>query len=397
MRIAGAWTPVALAARLVSPLATLRLRWSLMNTASRLLRESAPPTARGVRATLRAALRDPTLDTFYSVPGEVGYLDVDGWPVAVPSVGDQAEGRPPAGRWRMTFPAENGEAAAVVELDGRRWARRPAVEAALAPTALWLRNVALQSGLQAQLARTAAVRRQVSEVEAMERLRLERDLLDDVQRQLADLEQNAAALGHGQGYGYSQITNGPLAELLSELQAGLRAARRAIHEVASGVEPAELRDKGLLPALWCAAVRLRLTVAADVPDGAGAPGGRDPRNIAPAEADVGGHNLLRAAGVAPSTERLMYFALTEALTNVAKHAGTAAVVIRLRWDDGCLTGEVVDNGRGGAAAREGGGLAGLVDRIRAMDGSLSLHSEPGRGTRLTVRLPLGARPPDGSD
>ncbi|MBL7500409.1 sensor histidine kinase [Frankia nepalensis] len=362
-----------------------------MNTTSRLLRQSTRPTARGVRAALRTALRDRTLDVFYSIPGDAGYLDVDGWPVAASFVDDRGAGGPPAGRWRMTFPAERGEATAVVELASRRWARRRAVEAALAPTALWLCNVALRGGLQAQLARTAAARRQTGEVEAVVRLRLEHKLLADVQRQLADLEQSVAALGHGD----DQLTEGPLAELLSEFQAGLRAARQATQEVAGGVEPAELRDRGLLPALCRTAARLGLAVTVDAGDGAGPPEGADPCHSARAAVDPGDPALLRADEVAPSTKRLMYFALTEALTNVAKHAGAARVVIRLRCDESWLTGEVADNGRGGATVRAGGGLDGLAERVHAMDGSLSLHSEPGRGTRLTVRLPLVARPPDG--
>jgi len=88
-------------------------------------------------------------------------------------------------------------------------------------------------------------------------------------------------------------------------------------------------------------------------------------------------------------EASVYFFVSEGLTNVAKHAHASRATLRLTADDDQLTVEVADDGVGGASFRSGGsGLAGLADRIAALEGQLELRSEPGRGTTLYATLPL---------
>ena len=87
-------------------------------------------------------------------------------------------------------------------------------------------------------------------------------------------------------------------------------------------------------------------------------------------------------------EAAAYFVTAEALTNVAKYANATEASVQLELDDGCLRVAVQDDGVGGADPALGTGLAGLRDRVDALDGRLEIESEQGCGTTLTVELPL---------
>ena len=82
-----------------------------------------------------------------------------------------------------------------------------------------------------------------------------------------------------------------------------------------------------------------------------------------------------------------YFVIAEALANVAKYAQATGATVAVRRANGCVTVEVTDDGIGGADAAQGSGLRGLGDRVAALDGTLSLDSPPGNGTRLHVEIP----------
>jgi signal transduction histidine kinase len=88
-----------------------------------------------------------------------------------------------------------------------------------------------------------------------------------------------------------------------------------------------------------------------------------------------------------AVETAAYFVVSEALTNVAKHAVGAAARITVERHDGRLTVEVADDGPGGATIDAGSGLRGLSDRVAALDGRLELHSPPRAGTRVLCELP----------
>jgi signal transduction histidine kinase len=83
-----------------------------------------------------------------------------------------------------------------------------------------------------------------------------------------------------------------------------------------------------------------------------------------------------------------YFVVSEALANVAKYAQAESAHVAVRRANGNVTVEVSDDGAGGADASRGSGLRGLADRVAALDGTLSLDSPPGRGTRLRAEIPL---------
>ena len=96
-------------------------------------------------------------------------------------------------------------------------------------------------------------------------------------------------------------------------------------------------------------------------------------------------------------ESAAYFVVSEALTNVAKYAEATRASVCVRRVDGRVAVEVADDGVGGADTARGSGLRGLADRVAALDGTLTLDSPPGRGTRVRAEIPCGSPPrlPDG--
>jgi signal transduction histidine kinase len=130
--------------------------------------------------------------------------------------------------------------------------------------------------------------------------------------------------------------------------------------MARGIHPAILTEEGLEAALGSLAERAPLPVQVDV-------------------------HLDRR--LAQDVEATAYFVVSEALTNAAKHAAASHVVVVGRLHEGRLSVEVTDDGRGGADARSGSGLQGLSDRLATLDGTLTVDSPVGGGTRLRAEVP----------
>ena len=188
------------------------------------------------------------------------------------------------------------------------------------------------------------------------RRRIERDLHDGTQQRLvsATLQLRAA-----------EATLPPdMEELARELRGvatGLDGALDELREFARGIHPAILAEGGLAPALRALARRSAVPVRLQLP-----PNGRLPERI----------------------EVAVYFVVSEALANAAKHAQASVVAIELEQTDAVLRVHVEDDGVGGADLRHGSGILGLKDRVEALSGRLTLRSEPGAGTSITVELPL---------
>ena len=215
----------------------------------------------------------------------------------------------------------------------------------------YLRDIAERKRAEAEL---RASRARLVEVADAERHRIQRNLHDGAQQRLTSVLLSLGRLRE------SAAGHGTLLDLaIDELAAGLSELR----ELASGLHPAVLSERGLVPALEALALRAPVPVEL-----AAVPAERLPEPV----------------------EVAAYYVVAEALANVHKHAGARKIVVRGAVDGGVLVVEVVDDGAGGADP-EGEGLRGLADRVEALGGTLELDSPAGRGTRLRARIPGALR------
>jgi signal transduction histidine kinase len=188
-----------------------------------------------------------------------------------------------------------------------------------------------------------------------ERRRLERNLHDGAQARLVAL---AMLLNHTRARAAS--APGDVPELLDEAIGQLKTSLAELRELARGIHPAVLTEQGLGPALGALAARVPVPVTL---------------------ATDGDDRLPEPLKVAA------YFAVSEALANVAKYAQATEASVAVRRENGRVTVDVSDDGIGGADPAHGSGLRGLADRVAALDGTLALDSPPGHGTRLHIELP----------
>jgi signal transduction histidine kinase len=143
----------------------------------------------------------------------------------------------------------------------------------------------------------------------------------------------------------------------------LGAAQIELRDLARGLHPVALSERGLRSALESLTVSSEIPVTIDV----------------------------REDDLPDEIEVAAYFVVCEALTNARKYARAEAVRVRVEILDESLLVEVADDGRGGADPAHGTGLLGLADRVEALGGSLEIDSPPGAGTRVSARLPLAGR------
>jgi PAS domain S-box-containing protein len=188
------------------------------------------------------------------------------------------------------------------------------------------------------------------------RRRIERDLHDGAQQRLVTVRLQLSLARR-------VVETNPAAGLgmIEAINEELRLALAELRELARGIHPATLSERGLRPAVDALAMRCPVPVEIE-----GLPDGR----------------------FAAGTEAAAYFTIAEALTNVAKYAGADCATIRGAIERDALVVEVRDDGVGGADAGDGSGLTGLADRVRAQGGTLSVMSPPGAGTTVRAVLPL---------
>jgi signal transduction histidine kinase len=183
------------------------------------------------------------------------------------------------------------------------------------------------------------------------RRRLERNLHDGAQQRLIALLLQLRGAQRG-----TVDASAAVSAAVEELAAAVRELR----ELAQGIHPSALTERGLQAALRIVAARAPLDVELDVTD-------------TPLETNV---------AVAA------YYIVSEALNNVAKYSAASRAAVRVRETGDRLVVVVEDDGRGGADLNAGTGLRGLLDRVTALDGELEIMSPPGGGTRLRAELPL---------
>jgi len=185
--------------------------------------------------------------------------------------------------------------------------------------------------------------------------RIERDLHDGAQARLV-------ALAMDLGMAKEKLLADPAvgARMVADAHGEVKVALQELRDLARGIHPAILTDRGLGPALSAVAARctVRVSVTVDLP-----------------------------ARPVPAIEGIAYFTVSELLQNVSKHSGGSRAEVDVWQAAGRLMVQVSDNGRGGAATGAGSGLTGLAERLDSVDGVLVVHSPACGPTRVTAELP----------
>ncbi|HET9560026.1 MAG TPA: sensor domain-containing protein, partial [Actinomycetota bacterium] len=214
-----------------------------------------------------------------------------------------------------------------------------------------------QHQLQARVDALQASRDRAVDAAEAERRRIERDLHDGAQQRLV-------ALAMDLGMARAKLETDPAAgaALVGEAHEEAKRALAELRDLARGIHPAVLADRGLDAAISA------LAACSPVPVGVEVATGRLPGPV----------------------ESTAYFVVAEALTNAAKHARAAEISVRITRHRDLLIVEVIDDGAGGADPAGGTGLRGLADRVAAVDGRLAITSPPGGPTVIRAELPCGS-------
>jgi len=201
----------------------------------------------------------------------------------------------------------------------------------------------------------AESRTRLVEVGDAERMRLERNLHDGAQQRLVSVALELSMVG-------AKLEKDPRAarEVLTEAQDELARGLAELRELARGIHPAILTERGLGPALD--ALLTRAPIAVEITE---LPDGRLPTHV----------------------EAAAYYVVAEAITNVGKYAHASSATVKVSRSNGTATVNVADDGVGGADPARGSGLRGLAARVEALNGHLHVDSAPGRGTRIRAEIP----------
>ncbi len=303
---------------------------------------------RRLRDSLRRALGDSTLELFPFDRSAGGYTDAEGVPTDLPPSGPKRA---------VTLIGSDRDLVAAIGHDPALLDDPGLIAAVTTAVRLESDNRLLAGEVDRQLAELRASRARIVTATDAERRRVERDLHDGAQQRLVSLSME---LGRLRGAA-ARTGDAATVEALGDLSRELETAIEELRELARGILPPILTDAGLGPAIESLALRASLPVDAEV-----ALEGRLP----------------------PSIELTLSFVIAEGLANVARHANASHVTIRIARHEGRVSVEVRDDGVGGVEPTRGSGIQGLVDRVGALGGSLSVDSRAGRGTTLRAEVPV---------
>lgn len=308
-----------------------------------------------MRAAMADALGDPSIELAFWLPEESRYVSAAGEPMRLPEEG--------SGRAAAEVRAEGREVAAIIH-DADLLAEPEKINAVSHGAALALENVRLEAEVRARMAELRASRTRIVEATDAARRELERNLHDGAQ-------QNLVSLALKLQMARARVDSDPdeASAILSDASAELEATLAELRELARGIHPAILTDRGLSAALLALSHRAPLPV--EITE---TPGDRLP----------------------PPVEAAAYYVVSESLTNVARHAGASRAEVEIGWSNGIVRIRIADDGSGGADAGNGSGLNGLSDRVAALDGQLSVSSPPGEGTVVMAIIPCFDGDPSGN-
>lgn len=299
-----------------------------------------------LRDAIARSLRDPSLELGYWIRDPDEYVDVDGNPVAVVATAGRA----------VTILERHGRNVAALVHDPALGEDPALLDAVSSAAGLALENERLLVELRSQLDEVRDSRARIVEASVTERRRLERNLHDGAQQRLVTL---ALHLRMAQE---TLRDDPPAAEAMLEgIGDDLKQALEELRELARGLHPAVLTDRGLAPALQALA------------------------NRSPFPVEVTGVPALR---LPEPVEAALYYVVAESLTNAAKHSRATRGHVDLSITPGRVVVEIRDDGSGGASLTGGTGLRGLVDRVEALGGKLHLQGPASGGTLIQAELPL---------
>jgi signal transduction histidine kinase len=325
----------------------IRARMIQSGAVSELIARLGEAPQRGaLRDALARALGDPSLELAYWLPENKRFVDPDGHRVDLP---DRGSGR------AVTPVERDGDYIAALVHDPVLEEQHEHVDAVCSAASLALENERLEAELRAKVEELRASRERMLRIGLEERRRLERDLHDGAQQRLVSTALNMR-LARDRLRDEPDTAERLLAGAGDELDAALDELR----ELARGIHPAVLSDRGLGTALETLVHRTPLPVEL---------------RFTPRER------------LAEAVELAAYFVVSEALTNVVKYAEASHAAVDVAHENGRLLVQVADDGVGGADPDRGTGLRGLVDRLAVLEGRLDIDSEAGRGTRITARIP----------
>ena len=304
------------------------------------------PSGETLQRGLARILRDPTVELAYWLPSRDGYVDAAGREFVLP---------PPGGSRCVTVIERDGERLAAIVHDPALLENPRLVDVTTAAAGLALDNERLQAELRAQIEEVQASRIRIIDAGDNARRRIERDLHDGAQQRLLATALSLRMATDALPDNADDATRRALGDAADETLVALAELR----DLAHGIHPAILTEQGLGPAIESLAERAAAAVTVDVP----------------------------SDRFASSVEATVYFVVSEAFANVAKHAGANTVTVNGRRDGDDLVVEVTDDGCGGAAADGGSGLRGLNDRAAALGGRLEVDSPVGEGTLLRIVVP----------
>ncbi|WP_203784656.1 sensor histidine kinase [Paractinoplanes rishiriensis] len=290
-----------------------------------------------LQSRLRLALREPDLRIGFQVPGTAGYIDADGAPVE------------PAG----AVPVELGGRTIGVLRPGSDALRPELLRQIAGAAATLVEVIRLRLEVAQALREVESSRARLVQAGYTERRRLERDLHDGAQQRLASLGMAFRLAQRHLGDGSVDVN-----ALLDQGVAELGTALAELRKIAYGLRPGRL-DDGLDAALTELVRTVPIAVELDICDD------RLPDDVA----------------------TTAYYVVSEAITNVVKHATADRIALQVNRSNGRLTISVSDDGCGGAALSQRSGMA---DRVAALGGTLRVHSPTGAGTVVEAVLPCAS-------
>jgi signal transduction histidine kinase len=311
-----------------------------------LLRLGEEPGTGSLRCRLVQALGDDSVQLAFWLDDKGRWVDADGHTVELPEDGARA--------W--TAVELEGRVVGAIVHDVTLTQEPELLRSVTAAAGLAMENERLQAQLRARVEELRSSRDRIVEAGTAERRRLERNLHDGAQQRLV-------ALSLAMRLAQSKVRKDPeqAEAMLAAAHEELTLALGELRELARGIHPAVLSDRGLAAALEALAGRAPIAV-----DLAGVPDDRLPEPI----------------------EAAAYFVVAEALTNVVKYAHASQATVTVERVNGHAIVEVADDGIGGADPDRGSGLRGLADRVSALDGRMRLDSPAGAGTRLRAEIPV---------